>query len=101
MPVPNSFCKFQRSCKYGSLAGIVQQGRVKRKSAFEIQIILCMRKVSSGPYSPFIHSVVSMVLLADSEGPDQTARMRRLISAFDVRICPKARFRMPRPSYRV
>ena len=34
-----------------------------------------------------------MILLADSEGPDQTARMRRLIWAFAVRKCPKARFR--------
>ena len=33
----------------------------------------------------------------DSEGPDQTARMRRLILALAVRICQKARFRMPRP----
>ena len=38
-----------------------------------------------------------MILLADSEGPDQTARMRRLIWAFPVRLCPKARFRMARP----
>ena len=32
-----------------------------------------------------------MILLADSEGPDQTARMRRLI------IYPQARFRMEQP----
>ena len=31
-----------------------------------------------------------MILLADSEGPDQTVWMRRLIWAFVVRICPKA-----------
>ena len=30
-----------------------------------------------------------MILLVDSEGPDQTARMRRLIWAFDVRMCPR------------
>ena len=35
-----------------------------------------------------------MILLADSEGPDQTARMRSLIWAFAVCICPKARFRI-------
>ena len=29
-----------------------------------------------------------MILLAVSEGPDQTARMRRVIWAFAVRICP-------------
>ena len=38
-----------------------------------------------------------MILLADSEGSDQTARMRRLIWAFAVRIYPKTRFRMERP----
>ena len=40
-----------------------------------------------------------MIPLADSEGPDQTARMRRLISTFAVRICPKTRFRIARPIY--
>ena len=43
---------------------------------------------------PFIHSVSQMILLADTEVPDQTARMRALISAFAVRICPKTNFRM-------
>ena len=43
-----------------------------------------------------------MILLADSEGPDQTARMRRLLWAFAVRICPRTQFRKPRPnSYQV
>ena len=32
----------------------------------------------------------------DSEGPDQTARLRSLIGAFLVRICPKTRFPMTR-----
>ena len=40
-----------------------------------------------------------MILLSDSEGPDQTARMRRLIWAFAVRIYPKTRFRTARPKY--
>ena len=40
-----------------------------------------------------------MILLADNEGPDQTARMRSLIRASAVRICSKARFRMARPLY--
>ena len=31
-----------------------------------------------------------MIMLADSEGPDQTARMHSLIWAFAVRICPRA-----------
>ena len=35
-----------------------------------------------------------MILLADSEGPDQPARMRGLIWDFAVRICPKTRFSM-------
>ena len=38
-----------------------------------------------------------MILFADSEGPNQTARMRRLIWAFAVCICHKTRFRMERP----
>ena len=33
-----------------------------------------------------------MILLANSEGSDQTARMRRLILAFAVRICPQKHF---------
>ena len=37
-----------------------------------------------------------MILLADSEGPDQTARMRSLIWAFAVRICPNTRFPIAR-----
>ena len=39
-----------------------------------------------------------IILLADNEGPDQTARMRRLIWALAVRICPKTLFRMAQPS---
>ena len=38
-----------------------------------------------------------VILLAKSEGPDQTARMRRLVWAFAVRICLKTCFRMSRP----
>ena len=41
------------------------------------------------------------ILFVDSECPDQTARMRRLIRAFAVRICPKTRFRMARPTVHV
>ena len=40
-----------------------------------------------------------MILLADSKGPDQTARLRSLIWAFVVRICPKTRFRLVRPIF--
>ena len=35
-----------------------------------------------------------MILFADSEDPDQTVQMRRLIWAFAVCICPKTGFRM-------
>ena len=48
-----------------------------------------------------LHSYIPrypMKLLADREGPDQTARMRRLILTFAVRICPKTRFHFARPS---
>ena len=38
-----------------------------------------------------------MILFADSEGVDQTARMRSLIWAFAIRILPKTRFRMAQP----
>ena len=74
-------------------------GRVKRKRAFKYaqnaknQIILRMRKVSSRPFT--LHSYIlwyPMILLADSDGPDQTAWMRRLIWAFAVRMCPKDTF---------
>ena len=41
-----------------------------------------------------------MILLADSEGPDQTARMRSLIWAFIVRISPKIRFRIVQPNFK-
>ena len=37
-----------------------------------------------------------MIMLADSEVPDQTARMRRLIWAFAVRSNPKIFFGMAR-----
>ena len=40
-----------------------------------------------------------MNLFADSEGLDQTARMRRLIEDFTDRICPKTRFRMVWPIF--
>ena len=40
-----------------------------------------------------------MIRLEDNEDPDQTARMRRLVWAFAVRICTKTRFRLARPIY--
>ena len=33
-----------------------------------------------------------MILLADSKGPDQIARLRSLIWVFSVRICPEGTF---------
>ena len=38
-----------------------------------------------------------MMLLEDSEGPNQTAQMSRLIWAFTVHIRPKTHFHMVRP----
>ena len=40
-----------------------------------------------------------MILLAESEGPDQTARMRSLIWALAVRIWPKTGFCMVQHIY--
>ena len=59
-------------------------GRVKQKvSSVLVQTILRRRKV--GICSPLKHSEESMILLADSEGSDQTARMRRVIWAINAR----------------
>ena len=80
-------------------------GHFKRNSAYEhaqnvqIQIILRMSKASSRPLLIFYTFCSPMFLFADSEGPDQAARMRSLIWAFAVRICPKTCFRMGRPIY--
>ena len=76
-------------------------GRVKRKGVFEhaqkcADLDHPAHVLSSGFCSPSIHCY-TMILLANSEGPDQTARMRRLIWAFAVRVCPKTRFRMAMP----
>ena len=38
-----------------------------------------------------------MILLADSEYPDQTVGMRKLIWVLAVDVCPKACFRMMLP----
>ena len=42
-----------------------------------------------------------MILFADGEGPDQTARMRRLMWASAVRICRIKRFCMEQPILRI
>ena len=55
-----------------------------------MQLSLRMRKLSSGP----LLSIHFNNLLADSEGPDQTSRMRRLIWTFSVRLYPKTHFWM-------
>ena len=46
--------------------------------------------------SPLIH-YGPIILLADSEGPDPTARMRGKTWAFTVHIWPKTSFRMVQP----
>ena len=77
-------------------------GRVKRKSVQnkQIQITLCTcTLISSGPLL-VIHTFCSsqpMILLADSECPDQTAWTFRLIWTFFVRICPKIFFARQNP----
>ena len=74
-------------------------GRVKQKDVFEhmqnaeIQTSRACAKFHPGVCLECIHSIMSN----DSEGPDQTARVRRLISAFAVRICPKTHLCMARP----
>ena len=40
-----------------------------------------------------------MILLADSEGPDQIEWMRRLLLTVALRIFPKTSFRMARPIF--
>ena len=69
-----------------------QMGRAKRKRVFEHALSL-IRAFTLHKYI----LLCLMILLADSEGPDQTARMRSLIWAIAVRICPKTRFRVARP----
>ena len=79
------------------------KGRIKRKRAFEhaqnmrIHIILRMRmrmrRVSSRP----LLSINTFCSVSGYEGPDQTARKRRLIWAFAYRKYPKPGFRMARP----
>ena len=50
-------------------------------------------KVSSGLLlSIHLLSSIQMILLADREGPDQTALERRLIWAFSVRMCSEGTF---------
>ena len=70
-------------------------GIIKQKSASEhaqnvrIHIILHMPKVSAGHLLSIetFYTKYPIILFADSEGPDQTAWMRRLIWAFTVCIC--------------
>ena len=62
---------------------------IKRQTQLEhaqnAQTILRMRKVSIGPLLSIHTLQYPMIPLADSVGPDQTARMRSLIRAFAVR----------------
>ena len=63
-----------------------------------IHVILPRRKCSSGHLlsTETLYSI-QWFYLADCEGPDQTAQMRRLVWAFTIRICPKKHFRLARP----
>ena len=75
-------------------------GHVKHNSAFEhalkvrIHIIQHMRSLIEASALHWNIFKYLMLPLEDSECPDQTARMRRLIWAFVVRIWPKTRFRI-------
>ena len=60
-----------------------QENAFKDVPFVQIQIILCMRKVSSGHLVSFIHSVVSN---------DAVTEQWRLVWAFAVCICPKTVF---------
>ena len=53
-----------------------------------------MHGVSSGHLLSIDNLRCPMILLADSEGPDQTAQMRSLIWVFAVCIWPKVGFHM-------
>ena len=70
-------------------------GLVKWKNAFESRFrsSCACTKYHPGLCSWVMHSTVSMILLADSEGSDQTVWICRLIWAFAVGICPKTCFR--------
>ena len=94
-----AFCQFDECISF-----IYHLSHAKRKCTCQhaqnaqIHIILRMRKISFG-HLLSIHTFLyyPMILFAGSEGPDQTARMRRLIWAFAVRICSKTRFCMAPP----
>ena len=102
VPTMWSRVRSTKICDWKScLVFIYQSGRFKRKSAFEhaqhaqIQIGRACANYHTDHCSPFItftFCIVSNDSVSSSEGPDQTARMRRLIWAFAVRICPKTRF---------
>ena len=59
---------------------------------------LALSIIRAGRFGSFVsHSCFQlqpMILLADNEDADHTARMRRLIFAYAVGICPKTRFCM-------
>ena len=84
-----SLCCNRKNCTSCSYKRVASREKVPSK-------MRKMRKFRSScacaKYHPGICSPLVMILFADSKGPDQTARMRRLIWAFSVRICPKARF---------
>ena len=63
----------------------------KTRSNMRKMHTLCMCKVSFSFCTPITYAIVNlyqMIQLANSEGPDQTARMRSLIWAFAVHIYP-------------
>ena len=86
--------------KYNTFENVFcsSMGRVKQKKCLQT-CAKCADSHQPGheqsrirPFSPHWSILYyPVILLADREGPDQTARMRRLIWAFAVRICTKTR----------
>ena len=81
---------FDRTYLFGILAAPNEKGVFEHAKNAQLH---------PGKCSPVIHSIVSndSVSRQHSKGPYRSVRMRRLIQAFAVRICPKTRFCMARP----
>ena len=114
--VPSYTCARRRCCNSSTITCCcisctiiklrIKTSRVKRKRAFEYG-----QKCADSDHPAHAQSIIQvfvlhsyillypMILLADSEGPDQTALMRSLILVFAARVCPKRRFRMARPKW--
>ena len=87
-----------RVLKHGSIIWVTSSKKVPSSMRNMCRFISCICTMSHpGNCYPLKHFMVSSDFVADSEGPDQTGQMRRLICAFAVRICPKTHFCMALP----